>query len=141
MISAFLRGVFVDSVIVAFLSSLILSLLGVDFAVFIGCFAGLVNVIPYFGPIIGILPAALAALAEGGLYKALLAAAALFTVQQIECNFIYPRIIGKSTGLHPLFVLTAVSVAGSLGGLLWMILAVPLAGIIRVLLCKWAEKQ
>ena len=141
VISAFLRGVFVDSVIVAFLSSLILSLLGVDFAVFIGCFAGLVNVIPYFGPIIGILPAALAALAEGGLYKALLAAAALFTVQQIECNFIYPRIIGKSTGLHPLFVLTAVSVAGSLGGLLWMILAVPLAGIIRVLLCKWAEKQ
>ncbi|MFR7989415.1 MAG: AI-2E family transporter [Anaerovoracaceae bacterium] len=141
VISSFLRGVFVDSVIVAFLSSLALSIIGIDFAVFIGCFAGLANVIPYFGPVIGIIPAALAGLAEGGIYKAILSAASLFAVQQIECNFIYPRIIGRSTGLHPLFVLTAVSVAGSFGGLLWMVLAVPIAGILRVLICKWAEKQ
>lgn len=118
-----------------------LSIIGIDFAVFIGCFAGLANVIPYFGPVIGIIPAALAGLAEGGIYKAILSAASLFAVQQIECNFIYPRIIGRSTGLHPLFVLTAVSVAGSFGGLLWMVLAVPIAGILRVLICKWAEKQ
>lgn len=141
VISAFLRGVFVDSVIVAFLSSLVLSLLGVEFAVFIGCFAGIANVIPYFGPVLGIVPAFLSALLSSGLPLAVLAAVSLFAIQQIECNFIYPRIIGKSTGLHPLFVLTAVSVAGALGGLLWMILAVPIAGIIKVLLCKWAEAQ
>ena len=91
VISSFLRGVFVDSVIVAFLSSLALSIIGIDFAVFIGCFAGLANVIPYFGPVIGIIPAALAGLAEGGIYKAILSAASLFAVQQIECNFIYPQ--------------------------------------------------
>lgn len=141
VISAFLRGVFVDSVIVAFLSSLALASIGIDFAVFIGCFAGISNVIPYFGPIIGIIPAVLAGMAGGGLSKAILAAIALLAVQQIECNFIYPRIIGKSTGLHPLFVLIAVSIAGSFGGLLWMVLAVPLAGILRVLICKWAEEQ
>ena len=48
VISAFLRGVFVDSVIVAFLSSLALASIGIDFAVFIGCFAGIANVIPLF---------------------------------------------------------------------------------------------
>lgn len=141
VISAFLRGVFIDSVVVAVLSSLALSLLGVDFAIFIGCFAGVANIIPYFGPVIGIVPAFLSAFADGGLTLAVLAAASLFAVQQIECNFIYPRIIGKSTGLHPLFVLIAVSAAGALGGLLWMILAVPIAGIIKVLVCKWAENQ
>ena len=51
------------------------------------------------------------------------------------------RIIGKSTGLHPFFVLISVSAAGAVGGLLWMILAVPLAGIIKVLLEKWAQSQ
>ena len=141
VISAFLRGVFVDSVIVAFLSSLALASIGIDFAVFIGCFAGIANVIPYFGPIIGIIPAVLAGMADGGISKVILAAIALFAVQQVECNFIYPRIIGKSTGLHPLFVLIAVSIAGYFGGLLWMVLAVPIAGVARVLICKWAEEQ
>lgn len=141
VVSAFLRGVFIDSVVVAFLSALALSFLGVDFAIFIGCFAGVANIIPYFGPVIGIVPAFLSALADGGLTLAIAAAASLFAVQQIECNFIYPRIIGKSTGLHPLFVLVAVSAAGALGGLVWMILAVPATGIVKVLICKWAENQ
>ena len=141
VIAAFLRGVFIDSVIVAFLSSAVLSLLQVDFAVFIGCFAGIANVIPYFGPVLGILPAAASAFLSGGVTKAILAALSLFAVQQVECNYIYPKIIGKSTGLHPLFVLAAVSAAGSAGGILAMILAVPAAGILKVLLCKWAEAQ
>lgn len=141
VIASFLRGVFIDSVIVAFLSSTVLSLLQVDFAVFIGCFAGLANVIPYFGPVLGIVPAAASAFLSGGLSKAVLAAISLFIVQQVESSFIYPRIIGKSTGLHPLFVLAAVSAAGSVGGIVAMILAVPAAGILKVLLCKWAEAQ
>lgn len=141
VVSAFLRGVLVDSVIVAFAASLTLSLLGVKFAVLIGCFAGITNVIPYFGPFIGIVPAVLSALADGGLSLAAAAGLSLFAVQQIECNFIYPRIIGKSTGLHPLFVLISVSAAASVGGLFLMILAVPIAGIIKVLVSKWAVEQ
>lgn len=141
VVAAFVRGVCIDSVIVAFLSSLALSVLGVDYAVLIGCFAGIANVIPYFGPALGMIPAFFSALTENGLFTAALTVAALFAIQQIECNLIYPRIIGKSTGLHPLYVLIAVSVAGSFGGLLWMILAVPAAGIAKVLITKWAEAQ
>lgn len=141
VVSAFLRGVFVDSVIVAFAASLTLSLLGVRFAVLIGCFAGITNIIPYFGPVIGIVPAVFSALADGGIPLAAAAGFSLFAVQQIECNFIYPRIIGKSTGLHPLFVLISVSAAASVGGFFLMILAVPIAGIIKVLVTKWAQEQ
>lgn len=141
VIASFLRGVFVDSVVVAFLSSLALSIIGVEYAVLIGCFAGITNVIPYFGPVIGIIPAALSALSGGSMTRAVLAALSLFAIQQIECNFIYPRIIGRSTGLHPFFILAAVTIAGSLGGVLWMILAVPAAGIIKVLVTRWAQTQ
>lgn len=141
VITSFLRGVFIDSVIVAFLSSLALALLKVDFAIFIGCFAGIANIIPYFGPIIGMVPAIITALADGGFVKALAAAIALFLIQQIECNLIYPRIIGKSTGLHPLFVLVTVSIAGYYGGLFSMVLAVPFAGILKVIISKWAFSQ
>lgn len=141
VVSSFLRGVFVDSVIVSFFSSLVLFIAHLDFAIFIGCFAGISNIIPYFGPVIGMIPAGLIGFSEGGIPKALLTIGLLFAVQQIECNFIYPKIIGKSTGLHPLFVLVSVSIAGYFGGLIWMILAVPIAGIINVFIKKWAEYQ
>ncbi len=141
VVSSFLRGVFVDSVIVSFFSSLVLFLAQLDFAIFIGCFAGISNIIPYFGPVIGMIPAGLIGFSEGGIPKALLTIGLLFAVQQIECNFLYPKIIGKSTGLHPLFVLISVSIAGYFGGLIWMILAVPIAGILNVFIKKWAEYQ
>ena len=67
--------------------------------------------------------------------------AGLLLIQQIESNFIYPKIVGRSVGLHPLFVLLSVSAAGYFGGLVWMILAVPIAGIIKVLITNWAYKQ
>ena len=141
VIAAFIRGVFIDSIIVALLSSIVLSILKVDMAVFIGCFAGIANIIPYFGPFIGIVPAAISALVGGSIGKAILVALALTIVQQIECNFIYPKIISDSIGLHPLLVLTSVTIAGYFGGFLWMILAVPIAGIVRVLFLQWAERQ
>jgi len=134
IITAFLKGALVDSLIVAFLSSLFLSLLQVDFAVVIGIFCGILNVIPYFGPFIGMIPAVFAALAGGGLPLAAAAAAGLFLIQQIDSDFIYPRIVGSTTGLHPLFVLLSVSTLGSFFGLIGMLFAVPAAGILQVLI-------
>ncbi len=141
VLSTFIRGALIDSVIVSILSSLALSIQGISFAVFIGCFAGITNVIPYFGPFLGIIPTFIVATASGGFSKGIIAVLSLFIIQQIDCNFIYPKIVGSTTGLHPLFVLTAVSVAGYYGGIIWMILAVPIAGIINVFVSKWAIKQ
>lgn len=141
VLSKFIRGALLDAVIVAILSSIGLSILGLEAAVFIGVFAGICNVIPYFGPIMGMIPAFLMGLCTEGFVHAIIAVAILVAVQQIDSNIIYPKIVGTSTGLHPLMVLVAVSVFGYFGGILGMLLAVPAAGVIQIFVIKWAESR
>lgn len=136
VVSQFLRGQLLDALIIAVLSSIGLSLIGLDFALFIGCFAGMCNIIPYFGPIISMVPAGLVGLLTGGPNQALFAILVLIVIQQIDSNIIYPRVVGSSTGLHPLFVLVSVTVGSYCGGILGMILAVPTAAIIKVFIMK-----
>ena len=141
VLSRFIRGALLDALIVSIMSSIGLSIMGLDAAVFIGIFAGIANVIPYFGPIIGMIPAFVMGLCTEGFWHGVLAVAILFAVQQIDCNLIYPKIVGTSTGRHPLMGLLAGSVFGYFGGILWMILAVPIAGIIQVFVVKWATQK
>lgn len=141
VVSAFIKGVFIDSSLIAIMDTLVLTILGVEYALFIGCFAGIMNIIPYFGPVLGLIPAFISAFSDGGFAQGFIACAGLLLVQQLESNYLYPKIVGKSVGLHPLFVLLSVSAAGYFGGILWMILAVPIAGIIKVLVVTWAYRQ
>lgn len=141
VLSQFVRGALLDAVFVAILSSLGLSIVGLDFAVFIGVFAGIANVIPYFGPLIGMIPAFLIGWLTSDFVHGVLAVLVLVIVQQIDSNIIYPKVVGSSTGLHPLAVLLAVSVFGYFGGIIGMILAVPIAGILQVFILKWAYRQ
>ncbi|MDD5928032.1 MAG: AI-2E family transporter [Firmicutes bacterium] len=138
VITTFIKGALVDSLIVAFLSSLVLTLLDVKFAVIIGVIGGLLNIIPYFGPFFGMVPAFLVAFFDAGLARGFLVILGLFLVQQLDSNYIYPKIVGATTGLHPLFVLMAVSIFGYFFGIAGMLLAVPVAGIIQVLIKNWA---
>ena len=141
MLSRFIRGALLDSLFVAILSSIGLSIMGLEAAVFIGVFAGLANVIPYFGPVLGMIPAFLMGLCTGGFWHGVLAVVILLVVQQIDSNFIYPKVVGSSTGLKPLVVLLAVSVFGYFGGIVGMLLAVPLAGIIQIFVLKWVRRR
>jgi predicted PurR-regulated permease PerM len=136
VIGQFLRGQLLDGLIIAILSSIGLSLAGLDFAVFIGCFAGIANIIPYFGPILGMIPAVIVALLTGGLTQALLVVLILFIIQQVDGAIISPKVVGTSTGLHPVFVLTAILFAGYFWGIPGMIIAVPTAAIIKLFLVK-----
>ena len=140
VLTTFIKGALIDSLIVAFLSSLALSLVKVEYAVIIGIIGGLLNIIPYFGPFFGMVPAFLVALTTNGLGQAIIAVLALLGVQQIDSNYIYPKVVGSSTGLHPLFVLLSVSIFGYFGGIVGMLLAVPAAGIIQILIKKWAYR-
>lgn len=141
VLALFVRGAWLDALIVAILSSIGLSLLRLDFAVFIGAFAGICNIIPYFGPLLGMIPAFIIGFFTGDFLHGVLAVVILFAVQQIDSNFIYPKIVGSSTGLHPLMVLLAVSVFGYFGGIVGMLLAVPLAGMIQIFVVKWAHSR
>jgi predicted PurR-regulated permease PerM len=86
-------------------------------------------------------PAFLMGFCTDGLLQGVLAVVLLFVVQQIDANIIYPKVVGSSTGLHPLMVLLAVTVFGYFGGILGMLIAVPLAGILQVFIVKWAENK
>jgi predicted PurR-regulated permease PerM len=136
--SKFMRGVLLDALIVGILSSVALMFSGLQFAVFVGIFAGICNIIPYFGPIIGMVPAFIIGFFTENVWQGLIAVGILFVIQQIDSSLIYPRVVGSSTGLHPLFVLLAVSIGGFYGGLVGMIIAVPVAGIIQIFVLKWA---
>ena len=141
VVSLFIRGALLDALIVAVLSAIGLSVMGLQFAVFIGAFAGIANIIPYFGPLLGMIPAFIVGAFTGGLGHGVLAVAILFAIQQIDAHIIYPKVVGSTTGLHPLFVLLAVSFSGAFFGIPGMILAVPAAGILQVFILKWVGKR
>ena len=139
VISQFLRAACLDAVIVGVISSIALSIIGLDFGVFIGCFAGICNVIPYFGPIIGMIPAFIVGTFSEGLVHGIIAVGALMVIQQIDSNLIYPKVVGAQTGLHPLFVLIAVTFMGKFAGIIGMLIAVPIAGVIRIIALRWSS--
>ena len=141
VLSQFLRGVFIDAVIVAVLSSIALTVYGLQFSVFIGIFAGVCNVIPYFGPVIGMVPAFIVGLLTDNWVAGIIAVVILFAVQQIDANLIYPRVVGSQTGLKPVFVLLAVTIGGGIGGIAGMVLAVPSAGVLKIFFQKWERRR
>lgn len=135
ILTKFIKGICVDALIIAILTSIALTLVGVEFAVFLGVFAGICNIIQYFGPFISMIPTFFVTLLTMDLTHAIIAVVAMIIIQQFDSNLIYPRVVGGSTGLHPLLVLLAVTVGGGVGGLVGMIIGVPVVSILK-LLCE-----
>jgi predicted PurR-regulated permease PerM len=141
IVSNFIRGQLLDALIVGILCSIGLSIIKLDFAVLIGMTAGISNVIPYFGPIIGSIPAVIVGLLSGSPIKALFAVIVLIVVQQIDSTLISPKVVGDSVGLHPLFVMLSIIIGGAYFGLWGMLIAVPTAAIIKMFLIRWIEER
>lgn len=139
VVSKFIRGQLLDGLIIGILSSLGLWLIGLDFPVLIGMTAGIFNIIPYFGPLIGTVPAVIVGLLSGSPIKALFAVLVLLLVQQLDGAIIAPKVVGESVGLHPVFVILSIIIGGAYFGLLGMLLAVPTAGIIKLLVMRWRQ--
>lgn len=139
--SKFLRGQLLDALIVAIITSVVLTILKVDFAVLLGFFAGLTNVIPYFGPVFGSIPAIIVALFMGGLPKALMTALAFLIIQQIDGNIIGPKVVGSTTGLHPVFILLGVTFGGHFFGLIGMVLAVPVVACLKLFIQRYLNSS
>jgi predicted PurR-regulated permease PerM len=129
----FLRGNLTVATMVGLLIGLGMKLIGMDYALLIGVISGLFDLVPYFGPVIGAIPALALALLKSPT-TALWVLVVIIVVQQVESNIIQPKIVGKSLGLHPLVVVFVLLAGGSLYGFWGMLLAVPVAGMLRVLL-------
>ena len=134
-IYAFFRGQFTVSCILAVLYAVGLSIVGLPWAVAIGAISGLLNIVPYFGVGLGlILSTLIVAVTDPSVSQFGMVWGVFGVVQLLEGNLITPKIVGESVGLHPLVVMIALIIGGSLLGLLGMVLAIPGAAAVRVLI-------
>lgn len=132
VLGGFIRGQLLVAAFVGTLTGLGSWIIGIPNATIIGLVSGLTNIIPYFGPFLGgILPVVLGLMNEPIL--ALWVLILIAVVQQIESAFISPAVMSHSVGLHPLTVMFSVLLFGNAFGIPGMVLAVPIAGTIKVL--------
>ncbi|GAB6158961.1 AI-2E family transporter [Desulfotomaculum varum] len=135
----FIRGHLTVVLLVGVLTSLSFLFIGLPFATMLGIIAGLAELIPYFGPLIGAIPALAIAMLQSK-WLALKVVITVTVIQQLEGNVISPRILGDSVGLHPLAIIVVLLAGGHLFGIAGMLLAVPLAAIARILVSfAWAK--
>ena len=134
-LSSYIRGQALVSLCLATYYALSLSVIGLNYSIVMGAITGVLAIIPYLGFSVSLLAALLIAYVQGGgvmLYGLVLAC---YTVGQLtEISFLAPQLIGRKMGVHPIWVLFALFSGGYLFGFWGVLLATPLAGIIRALL-------
>lgn len=130
-VSKFIRGRILMAIFVGVGTTIFLLILRVDFAIVIGFLTTIGDVIPYVGPFIAFVPAVIFAFISSPI-KALWVAIFFVLLQWAENNLLGPKILGTSTGMHPLIILLAIIVGGAMFGVLGMILSVPFIAIGRI---------
>lgn len=133
VLAGIIRGQLTVACIIGICITTGLYFLQVKFALMIGILAGIFDVIPYFGAIIGAAPAVMLAMIESSWLTAQVIVL-FIVIQQIEGNVIHPKIIGDNIGLHPLAVIFCVFVGGEMYGIIGMLLGVPVMAIGKVLM-------
>ena len=139
--SGYIKGQGMDVIVMMFLIGLSLSIVGVKFSVLIGFFAGLFNLIPYCGPIVAYGLTVIVCLVNGEIKKMIIAIIVLVVIQTLDGNVIGPKLLSESINIHPLLVIIALIIAGSIGGFFGMLLAVPIAGFLKIEFEKWLLKK
>lgn len=129
MFGGFIDGKIMDSAIVGVLCYIGCSILRIPNPLLVSVLIGLTNIIPFFGPVIGAVPATLLILIESPI-KALWFVAFVLVLQQLDGNVIGPKILGNRTGLSGFWVLFAIILFGGMWGLVGMIICVPLFAVI-----------
>ena len=139
-LSAFVRGQITVAMAMGGMYSAGLLMAGIDLAIPVGVLSGLLAVVPYLGTAVGIVLSLVLALVEFGFDIHLLYVLIVFgAVQFVEGNFLTPRIVGDSVGLHPLVVMIAVIAGGGLLGVWGMLLAIPATAALSVFGAEWLE--
>jgi predicted PurR-regulated permease PerM len=132
----FLQGQLLIAVIIGVLETIGLYLLKVPYAILLGIIGGFSNLIPYFGPFIGAVPAVIVALLASPT-KALWTFLLFVGVQQFDNNFLGPKIIEGKLGIHPVTTIIVVFLGGEFFGIAGVFLAVPVYAMIRAIAIRW----
>ncbi len=138
--NSYLRGQVILGIVIFFMVSIALSILGVQNALGLGVLAGLLEFVPTLGPVISAIVAMVVAFFQPENYLgleswqlALAVLAVMIVIQMLENNFLVPRIVGNALDLHPILVIIGVLVGASLAGILGAILAAPILASIKLL--------
>jgi predicted PurR-regulated permease PerM len=141
ILGSFIRGQLTICVILGVLYSLGLMITGIDLAVVIGMFSGLLFIVPYLGTVLGVIAASIMALLKFGLGWHFIGVLIVFgAVQLLEGTVITPKIMGEKVGLSPVIVIFSLLVGAELLGLLGMLVAVPAAAVIKVFIDEGLDK-
>ena len=132
-LGGFVRGVLVNMSVIGVLSGVGIWLLGVPYALLLGIFAGLTEIIPFLGPYFGGGAALLVALVTMGPLKGVEVLALYVVIQEIEGNVLVPVVMNRTAQINPFVVITSVLIGGALFGIAGSVLAVPLAIVVTVL--------
>lgn len=131
--SSFISGQCVDAVILGVIIFVVSLLCGFPYALLISVLTTVTALIPIFGAFIALGVGAIL-IAINNPIQAVIFVGVFLVIQQIEGNFIYPKVVGKSVGLSPLFTLLAITVGGNMFGIMGMLIGLPLASIVYALL-------
>lgn len=133
ILNKFIVGKAIDSMIIGFLCFILLSIFSIPYALFISVIVGITNMIPYFGPFLGAIPSALILIFISPM-KCVIFLILILALQQFDGLVLGPKILGDSTGLRPLWIIIAITIGGSLAGVVGMFFGVPIVAILRYLL-------
>lgn len=130
----FIRARFLEALIVGAITWAGLQMIGFDYAVVLGLFAGITNLIPYVGPVIGAVPAFLITLVNQAPSGTFLALTLVYVIAQvIDMLFIVPLLVAKIVDLHPISVVIAIIIGSQVMGVMGMIISIPLASAFKVI--------
>ena len=137
----YLSSQMLDGIIIAILTSIAMSIMGVKYSVLLGTLIGISNLIPYFGAIFGVGISIIITLLTAGWEQALIMAIVVIVLQQIDANLINPRITSSSLKVSPLLIMFAVTVGGAYGGVLGMFLAAPVFTLIKLIIDDYINSK
>ena len=130
--SKYIYGALLDALVVGVVVSIGLLIFRVPYAILMGMILGVLNLVPYFGAIVGGVGIAFVALLTNGLPTAIGVGIYIVVSQQVDANIIQPRIIGDSVGLRPFYVLLGITLFGGLFGFWGILLGPPLMAVVQM---------
>ena len=136
----FINGKIIDSIIIGIICFILMEIFGFPYPILISAIIGITNVIPFFGPFIGAIPAAIIILLVSPIH-ALYFLVLIFVLQQVDGNIIGPAILGNTTGIASFWVLFSIVIGGGLFGFIGMVLGVPVFAIIYYYFSRSINKR
>lgn len=134
-LGGYIKGQFFVCFILFLMSTIIFWIVQLKYPILLGIFIGVTDVIPYFGPILGAIPAVFFA-ATVSMNKAIVTICIILILQFVESNILGPLIVGKTIRIHPVFIMLALLIGGTIGGFFGVLVAVPTLIVLKVIITQ-----